>query len=549
MIRKLVKMAKLAGWMLPGFVLWASFPPMAERLDSLFALAPLLWLSRRANARRATLIWFANGVLFWVGSLSWMPAIVSNGGPWPLVLLGWFLLALYCALYFAAFGYLSARVWLWAALGGYGRRLAAILLAEPILWAGLELLRSRLLGGFAWNHLGVPATVAGFGAPAAIGGVFLVSALVLLVNGTFASIADRMLANLNIFNKTPADIAVSRVPKYLRSIETFLPLVFVWLCFNVARFPSATNAANVQSAAPSKALTVALVQRNHPCVFSGKRENPYTVYSSLLSNVSMLRPDMIILPESALSEIGQANSLSIERFISWLRQTTAARGILAGGVRIDEKKREYNSALLYTDDKVDYYDKAHLVPFGEFIPGDKLFPFLQRFAPVGSCWPGELKTLDFEGIKLGVAICYEDTDSAQIRELARMGARLLVFITNDTWFAYSQETLQHSWQSIARAIETGLPVARVGNSGVTGTISPDGKPTWLSGTNGSPIVDRTGTMVERIELPTPRRTLYVILGDWPLAVLFALILLALLARRIAVTRLLNRQDAAEYGKI
>lgn len=540
MIRKMAKMAKMAGWMLPGFVLWASFPPMAERLDSLFALAPLLWLSRRADARRAVRIWFANGVFFWIGTLSWMPAIVSNGGPWPLVLLGWFLLALYCALYFAAFGYLSARVWHWASFGGYGRRIAAIVLAEPILWAGLELLRSRLFGGFAWNHLGTPAAVAGFGAPAAIGGIFLLSALVLLVNGTFASIADRMLANLNILRKSPADIAVAGVPRYLRSIETILPLALVWICFNVAQ--GNVNAA--QSTEPAQALTVALVQRNHPCVFSGKREDPFAAYGSLLSSVSMLRPDIVILAESATSEIGSANSPFVERFISWMRQITTARGVLAGGVRIDEKKREYNSALLYTAGNVDHYDKAHLVPFGEYIPGDKLFPFLQRYAPVGSCWPGELKTLDFEGVKLGVAICYEDTDSAQIRELARLGARLLVFITNDTWFSYSQETVQHSWQSIARAIETGLPVARVGNSGVTGTISPDGKATWLSDSSGAAIVDRQGTMVERIELPAPRRTLYVMLGDWPLGALFALVLLALLARRMAIKRLLNRQNAA-----
>ena len=161
-IKKFVKVF----WLLPGFLLWASFPPMGEMVDSLFALAPLLWLSRNRDAKTSFRRWFLNGFLFWFATLSWMPAIVKNGGPWPLVVLGWGALSAYCALYFGAFGWLSAKVWAWVKDEGtawrkpprhpYARRLFAILVAEPVLWCGLELVRSRFLGGFAWNHLGLP---------------------------------------------------------------------------------------------------------------------------------------------------------------------------------------------------------------------------------------------------------------------------------------------------------------------------------------------------------------------------------------------------------
>ena len=150
---------------------------------------------------------------------------------------------------------------------------------------------------------------------------------------------------------------------------------------------------------------------------------------------------------------------------------------------------------------------------------------MQKLAPVGSCTPGELKTLDFDGVKLGVAICFEDTDSAQMRQLARMGAQVLVFVTNDSWFSHSDEAVQHAWQSVARAVETGLSVVRVGNSGVTGTVTPRGTATWLVDDKGRPLVDEGATMFDVVRCKArPRATPYVRMGDAPLAVLFALTL-------------------------
>ena len=105
---------------------------------------------------------------------------------------------------------------------------------------------------------------------------------------------------------------------------------------------------------------------------------------------------------------------------------------------------------------------------------------LQTLAPVGSCTPGVPRLLNLtldsgEVVPLGVAICFEDTDAALVRTFAKMGAKALVFVTNDSWFSQSDEPLAHAWQATARAVETGLPVVRVGNSGVTGTITPRGR--------------------------------------------------------------------------
>ena len=538
MFTNLYKKLKPILWFLPGFLLWAAYPPMGERMDCLFALAPLMWLSRReVSAGIVAKRWFQSGIFYWIATLSWMPAIVKNGGPWPLVVLGWFALAAYCAAYFAAYGWLSARAWAHlrdlaakraqrGRKGAYLFRLLGILVVEPVLWCGLELIRSRFLGGFAWNQLGVVPVNSGFGVPAALGGVYLCSAVVILINGTIAGIAERVWK--------PERSGFANL-KRLGSLETLLAFGVVWGVYWAASAAGTAETAGTTGAQ----LKVAMVQRNFPCVFKAQEEKPVEVYERLLGNVAALGPDLVVLPESAMCEFGPVDQQGAVRFAEWVSKKTGGAALLAGGTRYEDGKT-YNSAALYafqTSQTLSVYDKVHLVPFGEFIPGDKWITALQKLAPVGSCTPGELKTLrigraQLDHLDFGVAICFEDTDSAQMRELARIGANVLFFITNDSWFSHSVEAEQHAWQAVARAIETGLPVVRVGNSGVTGTITPDGKTSWLVGPDGRPLVDKAGTMFDRIVLTTNNQQLtttpYVTLGDVPLTILFALLILSMI---------------------
>ena len=563
MIAEVLKKLSRVAWLLPGFLLWAAFPPLGEGTDCLFALAPLMWLSRRGQVGASTRRWFANGVFFWVATLSWMPAIVKNGGPWPLVVLGWFALAAYCAGYFALYGWLSASYWRWArgADGGaVWRRFLGVLLVEPLLWCGLELVRSRLFGGFAWNQLGVVPCNFGFGGPAALGGVYLLSAVVVLVNGTFAGIFERAWR-----------VDRSGFPglRKFGPLETLLAFAVVFGVFSLAKAEREGSDGRRWNADPTEAsgtlespdyLKVALVQRDFPCVFQEKEENPYLVYSNLLQRVAALEPDVVVLSESALSEFGAIGSPRARRFAEFVSEQTGGAALLAGGTRIDGGMM-FNSAALYSaGEKPDVYDKVHLVPFGEYIPGDKWFPALQKLAPVGSCMPGEPKVVALRVlptaapsavIPLGVAICFEDTDSALMRRMAATGARALAFITNDSWFSNSGEALAHAWQATARAVETGLPVVRVGNSGVTGTISPEGKATWMLGSDGRPLVDCRGAMFDRVPLAPADRALppYVRFGDVPLFVAFALLVGAMGATAFVARRRTRWIDLSDEGGV
>ena len=523
---------------LSALLLWSAYPPMGETCAIVFALAPLLAVSRLCAPKKALWTWFLGGFLFWFGTVSWMPAISKNNGPLPLVILGWIGLAALCASYFALFGWLSARMW--ARVRTSGRPWAkpvALAVLEPVLWAGVEWLRSWLFTGFAWNFLGTAVgAVPSLAAPACLGGVYLVSACVVLLNGVFATLACRIAAQMR-----REEDGTSRRTKML---ETGLPLGLILLCFVVG--------GRVQSAATSGTgipVRVALVQRNAPCVVSkrDRRQDPYETFGRLLETASAARPDLVVWAESAMAEFGSLGSDGAHHAALFFARQTGGASLLAGGdwcydaeTPEGPARRVQNGAGLYvptaTNVELQVYGKQHLVPFGEYIPFDKWITPLQKLSPVGvSLWPGEARVLDLPvragaaepslKVKVAPLICFEDTDPVLARKAARLGAQAIVLITNDSWFSHSQETVQHAWQAVLRAVETGLPVIRTGNSGVTGIISPTGRTRWLSDGNGKPLVDAEGTMVDTAMVPAePVLTPYSRVGDCPLALLFALAL-------------------------
>ena len=506
---------------LSAALLVAAYPPFGETASIAVALAPLLVVARLASPKKSAWTWFGGGLVFWFATLAWMPAICKNNGPWPLVALGWFGLAALCAGYFALFGWLSARAW--RRFGRWG------LAFEPILWAGVEWLRGWLFTGFAWNYLGTALVpVPDFLAPARVGGVYLVSALVVLVNGVFATLACRVVAQMR--REVPTG------SRWIRSLETAVPLAVVLLVSWFSREPLTTNHEPLTTNHSS--LRVALVQRNAPCVFRAGRErqNPFEVFGRLQVAAAAARPDLVVWGESAMSEFGRLASDQARRAAKYFSRQTGGAALLAGGdydERTNGTVRVYNCAGLYVpsgdDMTLQVCAKQHLVPFGEYIPFDKWIPALQRLSPIGvSLHPGEAKVLEVpvrkggDVVRVAPLVCFEDTLPSLARRGAQLGAQAIVLITNDSWFSGSWEAEQHAWQAVSRAVETGLPVVRVGNSGVTGVIEASGRARWLSDGAGRPLVDASGCQIETVQVRTaPRPTPYTRFGDWPLLVIFA----------------------------
>ena len=165
-----------------------------------------------------------------------------------------------------------------------------------------------------------------------------------------------------------------------------------------------------------------------------------------------------------------------------LREATQNQaGLILGSLRRDEAGQHYNSAFLLNadGDVTAHYDKRFLVPWGEFVPFRKMFPFVDKLAPGGDFGRGtEATILPFtrangKVVKIAPLICYEIIYPFNTRKISQ-DADVIVNITNDAWFGDSLGPQQHFAMARMRAAETGLPVIRVANTGISAVIHPDG---------------------------------------------------------------------------
>jgi len=123
------------------------------------------------------------------------------------------------------------------------------------------------------------------------------------------------------------------------------------------------------------------------------------------------------------------------------------------------------------------YDKVHLVPYGEYVPMRRFFPFIGKLvAGVGDFGTGKgYYPLLMDDRKVGVLICYEAIFPESSLAYKRMGAGMLVNITNDAWFGRSSAPYQHLSMTAFRAVENRLYVLRAANTGISAIIDPTGK--------------------------------------------------------------------------
>lgn len=488
--------AQIAAVVVSAVILWSSFPPAMPGSDGAwFALVPLLLVVRHAAPRRAFRLGFLGGGVFWLLSLTWLWQLIHNNGPWPLVLLGYIGLSAYCALYTALFALGVAFTWQWVhRQETLPKRMLAAILVEPLLWVGGEYVRCTFLTGFAWNALGVTQQDS---LPilqvSALGGVYAVSALLVLVNGSVTGLCERIYATVR--NRTYGEAMIGG---RLRTLETIVPLLLLALAWQYG-YRRVSSLTPQLEAAPR--WQVAMVQPNAPCIFERDDENCEAVRQTLLrlsGQAAKSHPDLVIWPETAL--LGELPGDPVAMALASNGAVAAHAPLLTGAVEFQghgQRRKDwnfYNSAWLFTPggQPAGKYRKQHLVPFGEYIPLDRMIPLLERLSPVGfSCTPGRESTV-LRIVRRGTAgtdrgdvlafsplICFEDLVAELGLRARKAGARLLVNITNDAWFGGSSEPEQHMAQAVFRAVESGLPLVRAANTGVTAAIDPLGRRSFL----------------------------------------------------------------------
>jgi apolipoprotein N-acyltransferase len=140
---------------------------------------------------------------------------------------------------------------------------------------------------------------------------------------------------------------------------------------------------------------------------------------------------------------------------------------------------DYNSAIIVGADgaRVGRYDKIHLVPFGEYVPFQRLLFFAHKLTGRVSKFTrgDERKVFRLNGHRYGVFICYEAVFADEVRQFAQLGAEVLVNVSDDGWYGDTSAPWQHLNMARMRAIENRRWILRDTNNGVTAVIDPYGR--------------------------------------------------------------------------
>ena len=502
--------------LLGSLLMWAAFPPLD--VGMLAWVAPVCWLvlvrREHLDGRHPYRNILLAGFVFWLAALSWLTL------PHWATSVGWVALSAYLAIYVALFIGLS-RV-------AVHRFHVPTIVAAPIIWTGLELVRAHLLSGFLMASLAhTQYRWTAIIQISDLAGAYGVSFLVMLV----AACVARMLP----------------IERHRIAVWPLLPVV------------AAMTAAllygswRMQSPAGKPAPKIALVQGNVETVFGGdldeQKKQIETQYKEISKRALAEHPEieLLVWPESMYWEpnmvIDEGAWLPAEMFAShprvdqaeaksWEENRILPPGISAGleksqrellkivcdlgNTRVDERilglfikgklvepvgpplllgmdteryvpggLRRYSSSVLVDRcaGVVGCYNKMHPVAFGEYMPFGEYFPAIYALTPL----PGGLSVGDGPRVfqvgdaRVAPNICYETVMPHLIRDqvatLRAAGTEpdLLVTQTNDGWFRGSSALDMHMVCSVFRAVECRKPMFVAANTGISAVIDANGE--------------------------------------------------------------------------
>ncbi len=516
----------LAGWsarllaaVMSGFLLAGNFPPLDIGALAWVALVPVLLAADSARNWQAGLLAGVMGSVYAVLYLYWIPLI--PGFPAPIHAL----LIFYIAAFYGFFGYALRLI--------RARTLAPLTLVAPALWVGLEFIRVN--AGF----LGVPGGLLGHTQYenialiqiASLTSAYGISFLIVLVN---AGIADVILWLLKKDGTQPR-LGARSITAVVAIGPLAVGLVYLWGTYQLN---NDYNDAGVR-------MKVAVVQANIPQKIKWDkryRKDILARYRELTQIAAGNRPDLIVLPESALPiylRAGAADRHPVSRLakeigVMLVVGSASTSKFPAGEVTRRELK---NSAFLVNDngEVVSRYDKQRLLPFVEYVPQAGRVPWPAWLVQKGGGYtPGwDVALFELSGVPFGVVICWEALFPNPFREIVRRGAWFMLNLSNEAWFDGSQASRQFLAMTVFRAVEHRVWLLRAANTGISAAIDP-------RGVIRSRVTDDSGqelgvSGVLAITIPVaPAGTFYTRYGDvfafTCVAIAFSMMLFALIAK-------------------
>ena len=418
--------------------------PMSAWPSTLLSIAALLYLMHRKSQQSAFFIGWLYGVGLFGAGVSWVYVSIQVHGQAPPLLAGT-LTALFC-LGLATLTGLQMALYRRCSRG---RKTPSSLLFAAI-WVLFEWLRSWLFTGFPWLYAGYIALDTPAAGWAPVVGVYGLS---FLIAGLSAAIGSLALNNASTLRKKGAEASI-------------------WVIIILTGMPLSAVSWTQDRSAP---LTVAIYQPNIPLEKKWDRRYFRAIQQQYTDNSRpyFKNTDLVLWPESALPTYKDR----IEDYLSLVSTEATETGTtLITGIPTRDAQGGYNS-IVALGLGAGEYRKQKLVPFGEYVPFEENLRGLIQFfdLPMSNFIPGPNvpPILSAGPLKVASFICYEIVYPDFVWQGAR-DAALLVTVSNDSWFGHSIGPLQHLQMARFRALETGRPLLRGTNNGVSAIIDHKG---------------------------------------------------------------------------
>ena len=221
---------------------------------------------------------------------------------------------------------------------------------------------------------------------------------------------------------------------------------------------------------PGKNISLNLFQINIP-INTVEKNFSKKIYESLITKIQNSDSDILIFAENNYPYlINDIDKLNLNLFLK------EGQKIIIGATRFENEKY-YNSFLIMERNKIEFFDKKILVPFGEFLPLRKYLKFMENISGGVDYSSGsqERKLNLLNKINFIPIICYEIIFKNDLINLNNLNADLMINITNDSWFGKTIGPYQHFYLSRLRAVEYNKHLIRVSNNGISGLIDSNGK--------------------------------------------------------------------------
>jgi len=451
-----------------GLMLALAFPPFEMADAAWCALVPFFIATAYLKPASVWRFALTGGLVFWLITIFWLTRVTY---------IGWFLLSLYCAAYMIPVALFSVA---WFSRFGTANLFfnCGYMVLVTMTWVAAEYVRSNLLTGFPWNPLGSSQFEnLTFIQHASWGGVYGIGALIVWTNAALS------LTILRYFHK---HARLGRKPH----LELMLGMTAVLAAF-------VTGNRMLNEAEPvGREMRLALIQPAIPQDEKWDEAKVAMIHERLreltVPAVQFTKPELVVWPETAVP-FEVRNSEEDYLLVAGLAQLGAPMlvGSMDSETFENRKPKYYNSSFLFDTNGMvlEYYEKRHLVLFGEYVPFHEYVDIVNALTPVMESFsPGSTSTVfrvPGRDIPFSSLICFEDTLAYLGRESVRNGARLLVNQTNDAWFDPLWGSRQHLVLSIFRAVENRVPMVRSANTGYSCAIRPSGKlDQLLAGENG-----------------------------------------------------------------